>query len=154
MELHHGSVSVESLPVQGCRFTLMLPFKTVTSYNCLAAMIIDPRSVIFKNIEPVARAKDISCFTVMNTREAERTHEYESPEVIFVAREDLSAEIITFLRTVKREDPACAIVTIQHPGATPEDLFGTTLLQPLSKESVDGFLEDLLCILQREAPKP
>jgi len=151
MELHHGSVCVESLPERGCRFTLRLPLKTVTGYSCLAVLIIDPRSSIFEYLEPAARAREIACFTVMNAHEAQRTHAYESPDVIFVSREDLSEEITDFLCDVKREDPACSIVTIQNPGRLSDDPIGTPLLQPISTEVVDAFLDDVLRTLQGEA---
>jgi anti-sigma regulatory factor (Ser/Thr protein kinase) len=154
MELHHGTVAAENLPGQGCRFTLKLPLKTIRTYSCLAVMIIDPRSVIFDTIEPVAQAKDISCFTVKSAAEAVRTYEFEAPDMIFVKRKDLSQDISSFLCNVKLENPSCTIVTILNSGEPPDNYLDALSLQQISKSGVDGCLEGLFRTLQWEAPQP
>jgi hypothetical protein len=151
VELHRGSVAAENLPGAGCRFVLDFPVKTITSFDCLAIMILDPGGEIFGHIEPIARGRQVPCFIVRNAREAARVREIENPDIIWTGDAALSGDLLTFLRKVKAEDAEVSLAALSDAGAAGESkLFSRILGARPAGSEVDGILAGVLARKQAE----
>ena len=153
VELHKGTVRAENIEGKGCRFTVEVPIKTLTSLSSMAALIYDPLALIFPYIERPARSHKMDCFTSLTFKEAQRILDFENPDILFVSGASLSPDTLLFLKTVKQDNPHLYLVKIHDETADHDKLFFTTLQPPVTDTEMGSLMQGILQDAQRhESP--